>query len=96
MGTVELVKRKDATPAPADPAAATNASVELDRDSLVIPKRSLAWLWIALLLGVGVGVAAFRFPAARQRALVAVGLARGETTRVEPSAPPCRPRRRLS
>jgi hypothetical protein len=85
VGTVELVKRKDATPV-APPS--TNASVELDRDSIVIPKRSLAWLWIVLLLGVGTGVAAFRFPAARQRVLVAAGLAGGETARVEPAAPP--------
>jgi serine/threonine protein kinase len=87
VGTVELVKRKDATPvAPPAPPAATNSSVELDRDSFVIPKRSLAWLWITLLLGAGVGVAAFRFPAARQRVLVAVGLAGGEAPRLEPSA----------
>jgi len=89
VGTVELVKRKDATPAARSaPPAATNASVELDRDSFVIPKRSLAWLWITLLLGVGVGGAAFRFPAARQRVLVAVGLGGGDTARVEPPAPP--------
>jgi serine/threonine-protein kinase len=87
MGTVELVKRKDAAPvAPAATPAATNTSVELDRDSIVIPKRSLAWLWITLLLGFGVGVAAFRFPAARQRVLVAAGFAGGETPRVEPAA----------
>jgi serine/threonine-protein kinase len=86
MGTVELVKRKDATPA-APPA--TNASVELDRDSIVIPKRSLAWLWITLLLGVGVGVAALRFPVARQRALGAVGFAAvgSQVPRLDPPAP---------
>jgi len=88
VGTIELVKRKDATPGVPP---ATNASVELDRDSIVIPKRSLAWLWILLLLGVGGGVAVFRYPAATQgaldRVLAAVGLAGGESPRVEPASP---------
>jgi serine/threonine-protein kinase len=76
VGTVELVKRKPAQSA-AQPA--TNASVELDRDSLVIPKRSLAWLWVLLLMAGGVGAAAFKFPAERERVLAAIGLAGGDS-----------------
>ncbi len=84
VGTIELVQRK---PKPAV-MPETDSSVELDRDSIVIPKRSLAWLWITLLLGVGVGVAAFRFPAITHRALGYVGLGGGEAPRLDPPSAP--------
>jgi hypothetical protein len=84
VGTVELVQRK---PKPAV-MPETDSSVELDRESIVIPKRSLAWLWITLLLGVGIGVAAFRFPAVTHRALGYIGLGGGEPARFDPPSPP--------
>jgi hypothetical protein len=85
VGTVQLVQRKP-KPAPAIPE--TDSSVELDREPIVIPKRSLAWLWITLLLVAGTGGAALRYPAVAHRALGALGLGSSETSRTDPAMPP--------
>jgi serine/threonine-protein kinase len=77
-GAIALTKRRgDSGQFVAHPA--TNASLELDQEPIVIPKRSLWWLWVLLLLGAVVGVGAYRFPDLTHRVLAMVGIGGGST-----------------
>jgi eukaryotic-like serine/threonine-protein kinase len=75
LGTVALTKRKGEAGHVVQPA--THASLELDEEPIVIPKRSIWWLWILLLLGACVGVGAYRYPDVGHRVLAMVGIGGG-------------------
>jgi hypothetical protein len=77
LGTVALTKRKGEMGHVVHPA--TNASLELDQEPIVIPKRSIWWLWVLLLLAACVGVGAYRYPGAAHRVLAMVGIGGGST-----------------
>ena len=77
LGTVALTRRKGETGHVVHPA--TNASLELDQEPIVIPKRSIWWLWVLLLLAACVGVGAYRYPDVAHRVLAMVGIGGGSS-----------------